>query len=129
MAFSHGISGVFSIDVSSSPVDMSDYIENVNLDFTRDIADIKTIGATWVSRLAGIRICDISGQAAFDPTIDAALYAAWNGDTDVTWSLVIGGVTYSGECRCPSYSVNVSATDAVRQPFTLVSNGTIARSS
>jgi hypothetical protein len=128
MAFAHGTSATFSIDVSGSPVDISDYVENINADFTRELADIKTIGKSYVERVAGLRICDLSGQAAFDPTVDAALYGAWNNSATSTFSLVVGGVTYSAECWCDSYSVNVSATDAVRQPFTLKATGTINRS-
>jgi len=127
MAFVHGMAAVFSIDVSGTPVDMSDYVESFNIDFTREIADIKAMGETWVQRLAGMRICDCSGEAAFDTTIDAALWAAWNGDAALTWSLVVGGITYSGECRCPNYSVNSSSTDAVRESFSLVNDGAITR--
>lgn len=128
MAFQHGAVDVtVSIDVSGSPVDISGYLESFNADFSRELVDIKVMGDTWVSRLNGIRMCDCSGEAVFDPTIDAALYAAWNGNAAITWSYVIDTVTYSGECRIPTYSVNASSTDAVRQPFTLVSDGAVTR--
>jgi len=127
MAFVHGTGGVFSLDVSDSLVDMSPYVESFNIDFTREIADVKAMGDSWVERLAGMRICDCSGEAAYDTTLDSALWTAWTADTALSWQFELSGVTYSGECRVTGFSINASSTDAVRQPFTLVNDGAVTR--
>jgi len=133
MAFSHGIDADFWIDVSGSLADMTAYLENLSPEFTRELAEIKALGTTYVQRLAGIRMFSMSGDGKFDPTLDAAIYAAWNGDSAVTWQYYPqgksnGNIYYYGECRVERYSPGpASSGDGVGFSFTLVNDGAVTR--
>jgi predicted secreted protein len=123
MAFGHGIGADFTLAGSS----VKDYVESIDATFEREIADIKTLGTVYVQRLAGHKMGSFALSGAFDPTVDAAVYNAWNGDTTVAWTfLPQSTVTYSGNCRVTNYTISAGA-DAVRISFDLVSDGTISR--
>jgi len=86
MAFGHGIDADFEIDVSSSLTSMEEYLENLSPAFTRELADVKAFGQTYVEKLAGMRMFELSGDGKYDPTLDSAIYTAWNGDDAVSWA-------------------------------------------
>ena len=123
MAFGHGIASDFTLAASS----VKNYIESIDATFEREIADIKALGTVYVQRLAGHKMGSFALSGAYDPTIDAAVFNAWDGDTAVAWTyLPVSTVTYSGNCRVTNYKITAGA-DAVRITFDLVSDGTISR--
>ena len=124
MAFGHGISGKFFYN----SMDMSDYVETVNADLERDVADIKTIGATAVSRLTGTRSVTVAIGGVYDAAttgIDVNIWDAFgNGTTggdEHIFALCPQGDTAGNACYCGtslanSFSVNDGAADAVKYP-------------
>jgi hypothetical protein len=104
---------------------MSDYLENANIDLSRETADIKVIGNSYTDRVVGLRDVSVSLGGVFDSTHDANVWdAVGDGSTggdEAVWALcpqgdTLGYYCYCGKALANSFSVNAGATDAVKYP-------------
>lgn len=129
MAFKHGTYAEFTLGA----VDISDYIEGIDISFDRDTADIRTLGGSWGTSLPGVKSVSGSIDGVFDPTLDAAVFAAWTGDTAVAFVYYPQGNTsglikYSGTCRISRYAPGPAGSgDAVKASFDFASEGEVLR--
>ena len=105
-------------------------LDSVNMDLQREIAEARHMGETSVIRLAGLRSCTFSAEGDFDATIDAALYAAWNGDTAVEVIFLPDGTTpptYTVDVFVGSYGLRAASNGMVRLTVNLSSTGDVVR--
>jgi len=128
MAFGHGIDADFEL----AGVSILDYIESIDPTFEREIADLRILGSAWVQRLAGHKMASISVSGDYDPTLDDAVWSAWDGDSAVAWAYYpqgnsSGKVKFSGNCRITSFRPGPAGADAVKYSFDIVSDGSITR--
>lgn len=127
-SFGHGADSDFDFAGSS----IKDYIEEWDPAFERDQGTIKAIGSDWDAIVMGHRRLKISLNGAFDPTLDAALYTAYDAATATAFVAYpqgnsSGKVKYSGNCRVVSYKPGPAGGDKVGASAELVSDGTVTR--
>ncbi len=113
--------------------DVSAYLVGLDPTFTRALAEIKAMGTIYVAEVAGHIMGRLAADAAFDPTLDGYLWTAFTGAAAVAWEYgpqgsSAGKVKYSGNCWVSEMKPGVASGDAeVKEPFTVVSDGTISR--
>ena len=124
MAFGHGIAATLSVGGTA----LEGYLENASMDLARELAEIKVFDSDSVARVAGLRNCTFTAGGPYDPTCDAALFAAWDGAAAVA---VIfkpqSTVTYTVDCFVASYNVAAGSGDKVTWTVNLSSDGDVAR--
>lgn len=124
MAFSHGIEATLKIGVTQ----FDGYVEGIDAAFARELAEIRTLGATAVQRVAGLEDFSFTANGPFDATADAALYAAFHGSAPVAVAFKPDGVvTYSVNCWVPEYSVSTGSNAAATWSVRLASSGDMTR--
>jgi len=129
MSFDHGSKAVFKLGGQ----DYSQYLEEVDPSFDREMAEMRHLGKKSVERLAGMRMGSINLSGDFDPILDQALYDAWNSDSPVAWEyypqgLLAGAPKYSGNCWISNYKPGPAASNGVgKVSATLQSDGDITR--
>lgn len=123
----HGLNATLSL---VGPGAIEGILDNINMDLRRELAEARHIGGTSVIRLVGLRDCTFTAEGDFDATIDAALYAVWNGDTAVTATFLPDGTTpptYTVDVFITSYSLRAASNGMVRLTANLSSTGDVAR--
>jgi hypothetical protein len=86
------------------------------------------MGDSSVLRLPGLRSCTFSAEGDYDATIDAALYAAWNGDVAVEAIYSPDGtVTYTVDVVVGGYSHRAASNGMSRITVAMSSSGDLAR--
>ncbi len=129
MAFGPSDDAYFSLDGH----DVSQYLSGLDPTFSRAMAELKTFGTHYVQQVAGHIMGRLAVDAEFDPTLDGWLWTVFTGSAAVAWEYGpqgsgAGKVRYSGNCWISEYKPGVASGDAeVKEPFTLVSDGTITR--
>jgi len=104
-------------------------LDSANMDLQRELAEARHMGDASVIRLPGLRSCTFTGEGDFDSTIDAALYAAWNGNTSVAAIFSPDGtITYTANVCVSSYQISATSNGMVRMTVNLSSDGDVVRS-
>ncbi|MFH1485772.1 MAG: hypothetical protein ABIH46_06855 [Chloroflexota bacterium] len=129
MAHAHGTDAVFSMASTT----LTDYLDSIDPTFDRELAEMRHLGASYVTGLAGLRMGSFSISGDFDPTFDSAIYTAWNASTRSTWTYSPQGtqsadVKYTGYCWVRSYKPGPAGSgDVVKASFDLAATSTISR--
>lgn len=124
MAFSHGVKATLQVEATN----LEGYAESTSMDLRRELAEIRVLDSAAVQRLAGLRDVTFTAEGPFDPTADAALFAAWNGDTPVTVTYKPdGAVTYTANCLVESYNISASSGDKCTYSVNLSGTGAVSR--
>lgn len=125
MAFNHGVAATLSIGGTA----FAGYIDSVDAAFTRALAEIRTLGATAVARVAGLEDFSFTVNGAFDATADAVLYTLFHGSAAGVIVFQPDGTTnYTVSCWMPQYSIKVSSDAAATWTIQLASSGDCVRS-
>jgi len=74
MAFTHGIDARFYYHT----LDLSDYTESIDPEFSRELDDIKAAGTSWVQRVAGIRLATFALAGVYDGAASANAEMVWS---------------------------------------------------
>lgn len=129
MAFGHGLAADFTL----ATVSIKAYISEIDPSFEREMAEYAHLGDEWKSNMSGLRMGSVSITGDFDPTLDAAVWTAFDGETAVAWEYFPQGdtatkVVYSGNCRISSYKPGPASTsDMVKASFDMVCDGDVTR--
>lgn len=126
MAFGHGSKAYVKVDAT----DISEYTESADLGFDVDSDDIKAFGETWVQRVFGLISATLNAACAYDPTLDAAMWAAMTGSADVVFEFGpqgSAGVKYTGNMRISANRIAAPSTGKVTQTLTCLPTGPISR--
>ena len=123
MAFRHGTNA----RVYYHTLDFSDYVEEVDIGFERDLAEFAPLSASWKQNLPGLRTCTISFAGLHDSSEDAIQDVAWgifDGDTNAVFAYLPDGDTlentaYCGESKVTSDKV-VAGDDVIRAPVEVI---------
>jgi hypothetical protein len=98
------------------------------MDLQRELAEVRHFGDPAVLRLPGLRSCTFTAEGDYDATVDAALFAAWNGSTAVSAVFRPDGVvTYTVNVFVASYSLRPASNGMTRVTVNLSSTGNVAR--
>lgn len=124
MAFNHGIKATLSVAGTA----LAGTLKSANADFQRDLAELALMGEDSKLRLPGLRDCSFTADGAFDPTIDAALWAAYDGEVAVAVVFSPNGtVTYTANAFISSYKLAASSTSEATYNVALSGDGDVAR--
>ena len=122
--FVHGISANLTVDSQT----LAGVLESTDMDLQRELAEIKPMGDTNVYRVAGLRNCVLTGAGAYDATIDAALFAAYDLTTIIEVILTPDGVkTYTLNAFISSYKLSAASNGKVSFAINLASDGDVTR--
>lgn len=131
MAFSHGKNAIFKLhDGSSSLVDLSSYLNNIDMAANADTHETTTFGKDDKTYIPGLRDGTFSLAGNFDPTADALLFGArgtirafeYYPDGDSA-----GKVKYSGDVIVTEYSGSSPVGDLNTVSVSLQVTGGITR--
>ncbi len=126
MANVHGKDTTFSLDnASNSPTDISAYVDTSSLQRAIELADTTAYGDEDRTFIAGLAGASIPIGGPWDATFDAVIGTSTNMKTDRDFSLVVGGVTYSGDCFIENYTVDNPVGDNVTWSATLRVTGAV----
>lgn len=127
MAHGHSIKSDFTLGGTSFKADLS----SVRLTMDRQYAEFRALGAEQVEYLPGHKLGSIAVEGAYEPALDAALYAAWDGGTSVAWEdfpqgSSQGNVKYSGTVYVRNVQIGQGG-DAVTITAELIAASAIER--
>lgn len=125
MAFKHGISATLGLGATA----LAGFLSSANMDLSRELAEIKTLGATSVQRVAGLENCVFTSDGDYDADTDLAIYTALASTTHaaVTFSPDAGTTTYSLNAWITAYTIKAASGAATTFTLNLSSDGTISR--
>lgn len=124
MAFSHGVKAKLKVGT----LQLEGYAESASMDLRRELAEIRVLDSTAVERVAGLRDVTFTADGPFDPTADAALYAAWNGDTAAAIEFKPDGtVVYTSDAFVESYNISSPSGDKSTYTVNLSGTGGVSR--
>jgi predicted secreted protein len=122
--FVHGI----DCDLSIGGTAIEGTLTSASMDLSRALAEIKSMGAGQVTRVAGLKDVTFTAGGDYDATIDAALFAAWDGSAVVAVILEPNGtITYTVNCWVASYNISASSDGQVTYTVNLSGSGDVAR--
>ena len=124
MAFAHGKHTHFSVDDASGTLrDLSSFCDSVSgLPGGRDLSEVTAFGDEGVRNIPGLKNVSFSVSGHWDPTAttgpDAVLSSLLDAEQTATFEYGpsgsgTGGIKYSGEAWCSSYSTDSSVSDKV----------------
>jgi hypothetical protein len=126
--FSHGNLANFWLGAS----DLSDWVTSASIDGSREIRDVRPIGANPVSRVVGPYMATINLEGAYDPACDAILSPLFLAGTPATSTFDFepsgtGGSnrSFTGSAYVATYRVDSSGSDVATWRATLAVVGTI----
>lgn len=127
MAFKHGIQARLSI----GGVEFCGYVENTGMSLERELAEIRTLCAEAVQRVAGLRNITFTADGAWDAVADAALFALWDGSAtaEIVFSPDEGDTTYTCDCWLGTYAITAGSGDKIGWSVDLASDGVVVRAS
>jgi len=125
MSFSHGVDADFDVATTS----IQAYLESIDPTFDRPASEIKALGSSWVQQVVGLRSLKISLKGVFDPTLDTALWTAFDAATATAGVYYpqgnsAGMVKYSGNFRVVTYKPGPAADGKLEASAELVGDGT-----
>lgn len=122
VTFVHGISANLTVDGQT----LAGVLESSDVDFQRELAEIRAMGGTNVARVAGLRNCVLTGSGAYDATIDAALFASY--DQNAIMAVIFtpdGTRTYTLNAWITSYKLSAASNGKVAFAINLASDGDV----
>ena len=123
--FVHGISAELSVNGGTA---LEGTLTSADMSLDRSLAEIKALAGGQVARVAGLKDCTFTASGAYDATVDAALFAAWDGAVHTaTVFSPDGTVTYTLDCWIASYKITASSDAAVTYSISLSGDGDVAR--
>jgi hypothetical protein len=133
--FRHGKKSVFkagSAGTPTTPVDISNVLNEAALNRGVGMADTTTFGADDESSIPGLRNGRIPIAGLFDATTDAQLSALLGLDGGVTFEYgpegsASGRIRYTGTCHLVSYNVSGSVGDRVAASGEFQVSGAVTR--
>lgn len=131
MAKVHGKTAYFNLDNSSgTPVDLSNYCDNVELPRDASLAEVTSFGDGGVKTVPGLEDSTVSISGAWDSTMDTHLAACFGHANTFTFIVGPAGSTaglkkYTGECRIANYSVSSPVDGRVEFECELQVDGTV----
>jgi hypothetical protein len=128
MAFTHGSKGYLMV----ATTDISQYVESSDLNLTRESADIKPYSVAFVQRVMGIISAALNAACAYDPALDALIWAALISATATAWKFgpqggTSGLVRYSGDMWISSSAISAPSTGKATHNFVCQPTGTITK--
>ena len=128
MAFSHGLGADFYFSGS----DISSYLSDLDPSFERELAEIAHLGDSWKTNLAGLRAGSFAVSGDFDPTLDAAVWTAFDAAAATACIYYPTGTgttpSYTFSAWVSSFNPGPAGTgDAVKYSFELTISGTVTR--
>ena len=122
--FQHGLSATLSL-----PTAIEGVLESAGMDLARELAEARPMGGTSVIRLPGLRSCTFTAEGLFDETIDALLFAAWDGiaAVEATFSPDGGTTTYVVNTFVTGYNHRAASNAMSRITVNLSSTGDVER--
>lgn len=123
MTFRHGTGAKFYYHT----LDFTDYVEEVDPAFERELAEYAPLSASWKSSLPGLRSATISLSGLYDSTADKMAATAWavfDGTTVRPFAYLpdgdaISNVAYCGESLVSSENIPAS-NDVLRFPVAVI---------
>jgi hypothetical protein len=121
--FVHSINATLSVGGTA----LEGTLESADMSLTRLLAEIKAFAAGQVDRVMGLKDCSFKAGGAHDATIDAALFAAWDGAAPVAVIFSPDGTTtYTANAIIATYSISAGG-DAVKYTVDFAGAGDVAR--
>lgn len=103
-------------------------LSSASMDLARALAEIKSMGGGNVTRVAGLKDVTFTANGDYDATIDAVLFAAWDGAAAVEIIFEPNGtVTYTVNCWIASYNISGNSDSQVTYTVNLSGSGDVAR--
>ena len=133
MAFVHGKSSVFKLDIASgSLTDISSFVNNVDFPETADVAETSVLGASNKTYIVGLKDATISLSGLFDATVDAILGAVVGQTATLSYEYSpegtgSGKVKYTGEAILTNYALSSPVGDVVAYSADLQCSGAVTR--
>lgn len=125
MAFSHGIAATLSINAGTA---IEGYIEGIEANLTRALAEVRPLTAEAVIRVAGLEDFQFTVKGGWDATLDAAVYTGFHAAASAAVVFQPEGTTnYTVSCWIPEYNITASSTEAAKWSIRLASDGTCVR--
>lgn len=125
MAFTHGKDAVIQFDnAADSLTDFTQYVTEVGITMNGEAIDVTTLGDTWRDFIGGIKGATITMNGIYDPTVDAALFAAVNTAKSIQWDPQGSGSglpRFTGEMIITSYN----PTSPIGGASTWTASGTV----
>lgn len=120
----HGLNATLKVGATQ----IEGTLDSAGMDLQREVAEARHMGDDSVIRLLGLRSCTFNAEGDYDATIDAALYAAWNGDVavEIIYS-PDGTVTYTVDAVVGNYSHRAASNGMSRITVGMSSSGDLAR--
>ena len=120
----HGLNATLSVGGTA----IEGTLDSAGADLQREVAEARHMGDDSVIRLPGLRSCTFSAEGDYDATIDAALFAAWDGDVavEIIYS-PDGTVTYTADAVVNSYPIRSASNGMSRITVGMMSSGDLAR--
>lgn len=128
----------FVVTVLSVAYDLSDHLNGLTLEINKDTPESTAMGSDWREHLGdGLKSYSISLDVQDDfaaGKTDAAIWAAFNSDTNPTWVLKpkSGAVSatnpsFSGSFVCPNYKFGGNVGDKAAKSVTFTGSGAVAK--
>jgi len=113
----HGSVGYFNLDnAAGSPIDLTDYVKEVNLTLDIQVHDVTTLGHTSRVKVVGLKDGKFTVTFINDSVIMTQLFALWTTQALRTWVVGPRGSTagyqkITGEAWLTSLPINVQVDD------------------
>jgi len=123
--FVHGIAARLTVGAGGS---LAGVLESADMDLQRELAEIKALGGTNIARVAGLRNTVLSGAGAWDATVDALLWTAYDGAAAVAVEFTPDGtIDYTMNAWISSYKVSAASNGKVSFSISLAADGDVGR--
>jgi hypothetical protein len=124
MVFNHGMAATLSVAGTA----LAGTLKSGGMDLQRELAELALMGEGSKLRLPGLRDCSFTADGAYDPTVDAALFAAYDGTVAVAVIFSPNGtVTFTANALISSYKMTVDSKGAASYSLALSGAGDVAR--
>lgn len=123
--FVHGITARLTVGAGGS---LSGVLESADMDLQRELAEIRPMGDTNIYRVAGLRNCLLTGAGAYDATVDALMWTAYDGAAAVAVEFTPDGtIDYTMNAWVTSYKLSAASNGKVSFSISLACSGDVGR--
>jgi len=122
-----GTTAVLQLDgAAGTLVDISTKVRNLKFTRNAKTVPVETLGDTNEEPFATLKGGVLSGDVIWDSTIDGDMAAALGRNT-TSYSLAVGGVTYTGECVVTAYDLTGAVDGVDMATFSAMLFGAVGR--
>lgn len=136
MAFQHGKEGSFKLDdTGGAVIDLSAFLDNVNMSGQRELADVTTFGDDDREFIEGLRSASFDFSGVFETAntgANAKVIALYNASSNTNQDFEYGpaGTTsgypkFTGKCIVTGWQISTNISDKVTFSFTCQVNGAV----